>query len=111
MRQAKPTGSTQTKFLIDECVRADHDFVSRDFIQSVDAVGMSAGDPEVFDYAVKEKLTLITRDKRFALKSAFTIPVIYKRGYAAFELTLTYRPELSGLITYHLNQNDDIVRP
>lgn len=99
------------KYLLDECCLEDKGKYSSDFEHSIQVVGKAARDREVFIYAVQNNLTLITKDKHFALKSALHIPVICRDGFEAYEIHLIPRPELNGITTYYLHTNDDIIRP
>jgi len=102
------------KYLLDECACNSKTFGGTDFVRSVDLVGMGATDDQIFELAKKMKITIVTKDKGFALKIlSEKYPVIYSCG-ETMAFVIPKKVELnrkySDPVTFYLLNSQSVVR-
>ena len=105
----------KAKYILDECVSVKTGFHRSVFVQSVDLVGQGASDDEIFEASKKLKMSIITRDRGFALKIlSEKYPVIYQCEEKTAMIVpekVIITPKLSDPLTYYLLDSERIIVP
>lgn len=116
MRLKSWESRVKMKFLLDESLTyKNRILVFLPFFNSVDILGMGAPDEEIFKYAKKNNMIVVTKDKRFALDMIIS-------GSKVVIVTDTYKtvlinpkidvnPKYSSPMTYYLQKHKEIVIP
>ena len=105
----------KAKYILDECVSVKSGFHSEVFVKSVDLLGQGASDDEIFEASKKLKMSIITKDRGFALKIlSEKFPVIYQceeKTVMIIPEKVIITPELSEPISYYLLDTEKIIVP
>jgi len=107
------------KFIVDECVsvKTKEQFRVKnvkDFVHSIDVIGRGATDEEVFELVKKNKAGLVTFDKRFALsvlQSGYSVILPSGDNSTLIKPIIDKSSKYSDPLTYHILENDQVVRP
>ncbi|MCH8915330.1 MAG: DUF5615 family PIN-like protein [Thaumarchaeota archaeon] len=104
------------KYLLDECAHVKSGaLINSRFVKSQEVVGEGATDEEVFKYAKKQGLIVITRDWRFAHNMALeNHPVIFMDEDKIYQLKarpVNNIPPFGDSRAFYMIEHDEIIRP
>ena len=104
------------KFLLDESITCRNTVPGfSSFFNSVDILGQGASDDKIFQYAKKNDLIVVTKDKRFALDMIVsgnkTVYVTDKYQSTLVNPSIDVNPKYHSPITYYLQEHEEIILP
>ena len=111
------------KFLLDENMTYNHDndnsntasLSSYPFFKSIELIGCGASDEKIFQYAKKNNMTVITKDKRFALhmimKGYKTIIMNDNLKSVLVDPKIDTTQKYGSPLTYYLHEHNTIILP
>lgn len=114
----------KTQYLLDECVTIHFPHYAtkskkEGYVESVQKVKQSARDWDVFEFAKKKKLTVVTSDKKFTLNMLLdNHTVIYLQQHGDQVIIESKLKEIDNAnekymdpVTYYLHSTDSVIYP
>ena len=104
------------KFLLDESLMyGNKDPIFPPFFNSVNILGKGASDGMIFQYAKKNNMIVVAKDKRFVLDMIVSgSKVVYVDNNYKVTLVnpkIDVNPKYSSPITFYLQENEEIIIP
>lgn len=104
------------KLLLDENISyRNNKSIFPPFFKSVDILGAGVSDDKIFQYAKKNNMVIVTKDKRFALDVIVSgsMVVVITDNYQSILVnpSIDVNPKYSSPITYYLQEHDEIIIP
>jgi len=105
-------------FLLDECLTFPNSLrKNREMVMSVDVIGEGATDQEVLEYCKKNKLVILTNDKKFSINIAIDqhdVILFNHRNNKSYTIKVEENLEFMKFndpITYQLLTSENVIIP